>query len=702
MRRLALILPILILLCVGYANAADERAVTFLVDPDHAPYTYEQDGEFKGVSVSLLQAVFRNTPYRLEFAEATIDELSLLRSHGELDVAGFYPYPSSSGNYIRSDMLFTVAHCLCTRKGYPRVSIANASQEKMGVRSESYLTKLAGSHLGIGEYVTYETVQEGVSMLLARDIDVIFEEEAAIKGALDALGAWDQVEIQQSEMYRTPVQVVLPGELAVLIDELNIRVAQVRASGMAARLLNASEEPDAADGAGGSDAVPFAAIGVLALLFVTVILVTRSITLAPVRAFEALGEAFPMLALNDRGEITYLNNPVRELLSDFKLVLGKRFNQDERIENLRTGLSMDMSALQSESDVLVLKGEKIYWRGTLDVSRVKLGARGEMSTLICFSPFSEQYQQRGFALLNVMMGIQGSFSAFCRGVFHVLEAQILATAMGVYLPNSVDGVEPLFETLSSESALRSLFGKLYQMVYDGGLCILRPDEITELAARFGLRYNEQVRFVAAPLTTDNEMTGMLFLRLRMSANELTVSEREMIRSVAWRVNGALQRFNYEARTRRLAWYDSSTLMPNAAYFEQMLRRLCGESVNAPASIKSDFKKLPQTGSVAIFRVTPSGGGAADAISARLGDGWRAARLNEEMFGLLLDETDIGALKAILDELMNGLLLSLPGGAALSFGAVRFPFDSLSADGLINLARLALAKAKQNEIVIYGG
>ncbi len=700
MRRLALISLICVLLCISAAGALDEHVVTILIEPDHAPYSYEQDGEMQGVGVDLLREVFRNTPYKLEFAEPTAEQLSLLREHGELGAAGFYPYPSATGGYVRSDSIFSLTHCLYTRRGYPRVTIANASQSKIGVRSESYLIQLASSHLGVRDYVSYNTIQEGVMMLLDGEIDVIFEEEAAIGGAFDALGVWDKVALAQSRLFLTPVRIAVPGELSIIMDDLNTRVAQIRASGTVERLLN-TDGAQSEDIAPGSVAVPFAAIGALALLFVIVIFVARSITLAPVRNLEALSEAFPMLALNDTGEITYINRLARELSSDIKLAAGRKFAQDERFENVRTGLIMEIADLQSESDVLLLKGEKIYWRGALGINHIKLGARGETNTVLCFYPISEQMQQRGFALLNMMMGIQGSFIALCRGVFNVLEAQLLATAMGVYLPNSVEGVEPLFETLNS-AALRGVFVKLYEMVYENGMCVLLPNDITELAARCGMRYNEQVQFVAAPLTTDSEMTGMLFLRLRLSAGELPIGERELIRSVAWRLSGALQRFNQEARTRRFAWYDPGTLLPNAAYFEQMLRRLCGEAVNAPSSIQADFRKLPQAGAIVLIRVTPSGGGAADTIAAMLNDEWRAAHLNEEMFGLLLNETDIGALREKLAKIMDELLPGLPEGTVLSFGAARFPFDSLSAEGLINLTRLALAKAKRNEIVIHGG
>ncbi len=697
MRRLAFIILICVLLCSS-ASAANEHVVTILVETDHAPYAYRQDGELRGASVELLKAVFRNTPYRLEFVAPTNEQLARLRAHGELGVAGFYPMPSGNGRYVRSDMLFTLTHCLYTRSGYPRVTVANASQTKMGIRSESYLTELAGSHLGVSDYTSYSTVQEGVEMLLNRDVDVLFEEEAAIEGALDALGAWDRVQLQQSTLYRTTVHIVLPGEMAASIDDINVRIAQVRASGMPSRLLGTEE--DQADVLAAGVAAPFAAIGVLTLLFVVGIIIARSAMLAPVRTLEAVSEAFPALALDGSGEITYINEPARGLLSDFKLAAGKRFAQNERLEDARTGLKMELSSLESESDVLLIKDEVIHWRGALEASRVKLGARGEVNTLIRFSPLSEHAKQRGFALLNVMMGIQDSFAALCQGVFSVLEAQMLATAMGVYLPNGVEGVEPLFETFSS-AALRGVFGMLYRAVYENGFSILLPEDITELAARCGVRYNDQVRFVAAPLTLDNATMGMLFLRLRMSTGEISAQEIEVLRSVAWRLSLALQRFNQEARTRRFAWYDSSMRMPNAAYFEQLLRCLCGETVSAPATIQADFKNLPPAGAVVIFRVAPSGGGVMDAIAEKLDEPWRAARLNDDMFGLLVDETDIDALERVLNGLRNTLLSGLKD-VALYFGAARFPFDALSADSLVNMTRLALAKAKQNEIVIYGG
>ena len=92
----------------------------------------------------------------------------------------------------------------------------------------------------------------------------------------------------------------------------------------------------------------------------------------------------------------------------------------------------------------------------------------------------------------------------------------------------------------------------------------------------------------------------------------------------------------------------------------------------------------------------------DAVAEKLNKAWRAARLNDDMFGLLVGETDIGALRRMLQGLKNELLSGLDDDAALCFGAARFPFDALSADSLINVTRLALAKAKRNEIVIYGG
>ncbi len=697
MRRLSLIVLTCAMLFSG-ASSAKEHSVTILVDADHAPYAYIQDGEPHGVAVDLLRAVFRNTPYRLVLAEPTDGQLSKLRAHGEQGVAGFYPLPSDDGRYVRSDMLFTLTHCLYTRINFPRVSVANASQLKMGIRSKSYLTELAGSHLGVRDYVSYDTVQDGVELLLSRDVDVLFEEEAAIQGALDALGALDQVQLQQSALYRTSVHIVLPADMAAYIDDINIRVAQIRASGMASRLMNAEEEQADISAAGGAG-VPFTALGVLAVLFVIGIVIARTKMLAPIRTLEAVGEAFPMLALNDSGEITYINGPARELLSDFKLAAGKKFARNERLENARTGLKLELSSLESESDVLLLQDEIIHWRGALDVRRAKLGARGELHTLICFSPLSSQAQQRGFELLSAMMGIQDSFAALCQGVFNALEAQLLATAMGVYTPNGVDGVEPLFETFSSAS-LMGVLGMLYRTVSENGLSVLLPEDISELAARCGVRYNDQVRFVAAPLIIDSDMTGMLFLRLRMSTGELTAYDREMLSSIAWRLSLALQRFNQEARTRRFAWYDSGRL-PNAAYFEQLLRRFCGEPVSAPATIQAEFMGLPSAGAVVIFRVAPSDAGAMDAIAEKLAEPWRAARLNDEMFGLLLDETDIGVLEQTLTNLKDELLSGLTG-AALYFGVARFPFDALSADGLISITRLALAKARQNEIVIHGG
>ncbi len=697
MRRLLFTVVLCVFVCSG-ASASGEHAVTILVEADHAPYAYEHRGELRGISVDLLQAVFRNTPYRLDLAVPTAEQLSALRAHGEFGVAGFYPLPSDNGRYVRSDMVFTMTHCLYTRKGFPRVTVANASQNKIGVRSESYLTELAGSHLGVDSYVSYATVQEGVEMLLNRKFDVLFEEEAAIAGALDALGANDQVQLAQSTLYQTPVHIVLPADMAAYIDEINIRIAQVRASGMASLLLNTQEEQADIIPAGGM-AVPLVWIGIMCILFVIGIIIARSILLAPMRTLEALSEAFPTLALGDSEEITYINGPARELMNDLKLAAGKRFAPNERLENARTGLKIELATLESEPDVLLIKDEIIIWRGSLDVRRAKLGTQGETNTVLRFSPHSGHQQQRGFALLNVMMGIQDSFTALCQGVFNVLEAQMLATAMGVYMPNGVEGVEPLFETFSS-AALRGVFGMLYRTVYEHGLSVLLPEDITELAARCGVRYNDQVRFVAAPLMIDNQVTGMLFLRLRMSNVELSAGEREMLGSVAWRLSLALQRFNQEARTRRFAWYDSNMRLPNAAYFEQLLRSLCGEPVSAPAMIQADFKGLPQAGAAVIFRVSPPEGGVMDAIAEKLHKGWRAARLNDEMFGLLLDETDILALEqrlsALRDELLSGLSVSL------YFGAARFPFDALSADGLISLTRLALAKSRQNEIVIHGG
>ena len=104
----------------------------------------------------------------------------------------------------------------------------------------------------------------------------------------------------------------------------------------------------------------------------------------------------------------------------------------------------------------------------------------------------------------------------------------------------------------------------------------------------------------------------------------------------------------------------------------------------------------------LLRIEPNDGGEMGVIAAKLGETRFAAHLNEGMFGLVLDETDIGALEQTLIGLKNSLLPNLNDGAALFFGAARFPFDAINADSLITLARVALAKAKRDEIVIYGG
>lgn len=680
----------------GAMAAAQRRVVTFMVDAANPPYAYEQDGEFHGISVDLLKEVFTNTPYELELLEAAESRVVELRERGELGEAGFFPVLSENGSYVRSDPLFTLSHGIYTRRDFRRVTLSTAYMEKVGMRWHPYLLKLARSHLGISAYTPYKTTREGIDMLLAGEIDVLFEEESAVSETLGTAGR-DSIHAQQNGLFATPVSIVLPGNMADIMDDVNMRVSQVRASGKVMRLISSDASREALDM--GGVVVPIAAMGVFALMFVASIIITRQITRRRVREFEALGESFPLIAVGEDGAITFINKPARELFGFIKLSPGKKFVQ-ERFENARTGKILDMPPEKGEPDVLLLKDGEISWRGSMEVSEVRLGKRGarNSSVLLRFSTLDENARSRSFAILNAIMDTQGSLTAFCQGVYEALETQLLATAMGVYLLEGFKSA-PLFETPGAEGLNSSMISKLYKLVLENGLRVLLPDDITELAARSGMRYNEQVRFIAAPLTTENEMTGMLLLRLRLTA-EFTAAEREMVRSVAWRLSGALQRFDQQSRSMRFAWYDSRTLLPNAAFFEQLLRRMCGESVKAPAGIQAQFK-APQSGSVAMIRVVPRDNDVMCALAPKLSE-FSAARLSGGVFGVLLEETDMFELRERLKAIFALLAPHLPGGTALCAGSARFPFDALSAAGLLNVARAQLDMAKPNETVIYGG
>lgn len=704
MRRLLLAPLALAALLAPAAQAEAGRVVSILADTDKPPYAYVQDGEFRGVSIELLRAVFENTRYELALTAPTSAQKDALHKQGELGGAGFYPARSETGSFVRSDPLFTLKHCLYTRRGYPKVSVANAAQFRVGVRDEPYLGMLARSHLGVSGYVPYKTPQEGVELLLSEEVDVLFDDEAVVGYAFDALGKAESVALQQRDLFAVPVSIALPDSMADIMDELNVRISEVRSSGLASRLLNDSPpQLFALDWQSGNVVVPFAAVGVATLLLVAAIVWARSSARTRERELEALCDSFPAMVLGGSGRVLFVNSPMKELFSFLKLQSGKRFPQNIRFENVDTGMGMVLPPGSPVDDALLLDADTVLWRGSLNVSPVKyrVDARAEQCWHIAFGTLREPAQKRSSLLRSALMGAPPSLNAYCESVFELLSPMLLATAMAVYVLDENEGCKAIFETIDSDATLKSMCAKLYGAIEAAAdVRVLSPSGLTELAARCGVRYAENVRFIVAPVVADSEMIAMLWLRTRVTRWEVSASETDAVSSAAWRLGRALEQLRQDENLVRSGWFDSLTSLPNSAYFDVLLEHLGGEAKSVPAFLQPELKQMPSSAAAALLKIEPCGDETMAAAAKALGGFSRfTARLSRDMFGLLEQETDVSRLRELIAA--AAAKAREAGAVSVRAGAARYPFDSLSGQGVLSRAHAALNEAENGKIIIFG-
>lgn len=216
------------------AANASRANILYQSELDYPPFKYDQNGYPAGFDLELTRLLFEEDKYSINYSFDAWDKVYTRLSNREIDTAGLMAVlDERMGEVSYSRPVLTTTTGVFSKSNFKEaVTLDTLSNYRIGVGVKQYTEQQLKSELGLMEYATFPTVQEGLHALREGKIDLLFENQQVVNYLLIREGISDEIRMAIGELYPVDFAYGVRKDSPELVAYLNSRISEVHGDPM--------------------------------------------------------------------------------------------------------------------------------------------------------------------------------------------------------------------------------------------------------------------------------------------------------------------------------------------------------------------------------------------------------------------------------------------------------------------------------------
>lgn len=212
------------------AVSASRENILYQSELDYPPFKYDQNGYPAGFDLELTRLLFEEDKYSIYYSFDAWDKVYAKLTNKEIDTAGLMAVLDERKNEISySKPVMKTTTGIFTKENFAEaVTLRALSDYRIGVGTAQYTEQQLKSELGITDYSTFATVQEGLYALREGEIDLLFENQQVVNYLLIREGLSDEIRMVIGELYPVDFAYGVRKNSPELVSYLNSRITEVQ------------------------------------------------------------------------------------------------------------------------------------------------------------------------------------------------------------------------------------------------------------------------------------------------------------------------------------------------------------------------------------------------------------------------------------------------------------------------------------------
>lgn len=211
------------------ANASREN-ILYQSELDYPPFKYDQNGYPAGFDLDLTRLLFEEDKYSIYYSFDAWEKVYAKLNNKEVDTVGLMAVldeRKSEVSYSKPIMKTTTG--IFARTHFEEeVTLNTLSSYRIGVGAGQYTEQQLKSELGITDYSTFLTVQEGMYALREGKIDLLFENQHVVNYLMIREAMSDEIRMVLGGLYPVDFAYGIRKDSPELVSYLNSRITEVQ------------------------------------------------------------------------------------------------------------------------------------------------------------------------------------------------------------------------------------------------------------------------------------------------------------------------------------------------------------------------------------------------------------------------------------------------------------------------------------------
>lgn len=218
---------------------SDHGPIIYGADQNSPPLRYvdSDTGQYKGVSVDLIQALSIELGVEIKFRPQVFKDALLSLKYGQIDIFDIFPSLERSKNYLFSDPIYNIRGIILVPSNNSSIkSYTDLKNKKVALVNGDYAVEYLNLNVpGINFYKT-DDMEHAIKLLMEGKVDCVVGDEPVISYFIDALKCKDKTNIIDKPLYEKGVTLAIPKSEAKLLNIINKSVLSIKKKKVAQKI----------------------------------------------------------------------------------------------------------------------------------------------------------------------------------------------------------------------------------------------------------------------------------------------------------------------------------------------------------------------------------------------------------------------------------------------------------------------------------
>lgn len=217
-------------LLVNPDGAAARENILYQSELDYPPFKYDQNGYPAGFDLELTRLLFEEDKYSIYYTFDAWGKVFAKLNNNEVDTVGLMAVLDERKEHVNysKPIMKTTTGVFAKGNFDEKVTLDSLSKYRIGVGEGQYTERQLNDELGISNYSTFATVQEGLYALRQGQIDLLFENQQVVNYLLIREGISDDIRTVMGGLYPVDIAYGVRKNSPELVSYLNSRITSIQ------------------------------------------------------------------------------------------------------------------------------------------------------------------------------------------------------------------------------------------------------------------------------------------------------------------------------------------------------------------------------------------------------------------------------------------------------------------------------------------